>query len=109
MSQRSVMIVLLTAAVEALLVWGVCQYMNWSYLDVSSIGGILIFAVVYLAKFNSYQVINTDNPTERVYSTTVNERLPFSFKMNPFRTGLLLYAIVSFVIAAFVYLPYFVD
>jgi len=109
MNRRSVLIVLLTAAVEALVVWGVCSYMDWSYIDISSIGGIMIFAVVYLAKFNSYQVLNTGNPTERVFANTVHERLPFSFNMNPFRTGLLLYAVISFGIAAVVYLPYFLD
>jgi len=109
MNKRSVLIVLLTVAVEFLLVWGVCFYMDWSYIDVSSIGGIAIFGLDYLTKFNSYQVINTDNPTERVFATTVNERQPFSFKMNPVRTGMLLYATVSFGIAVMAYLPYFID
>lgn len=109
MKKQTVKIILLTIAVEALLILGVSIYMDWSYIDVSSLGGIVIFGLNYLIKFNSYQVINTDNPSERVWASTENEHLPFSYQMDPVRTGMLIYAIVSFGIAMAFYYPYFID
>lgn len=102
-------IVLLTIAIEALLMWGVSYWMDWSYIDVSSLGGLLIFMVAWLIKFNSYHVTNAANAYARVWAITEDEKLPFSFKMSPLRIGMLVYAVASFGIAFIVYLPYFLD
>lgn len=106
---QSVMICLGVIAIEAIAILGVSYYFNWSYIDVSALGGISIFGIVYLIKYNSYQVTNIDNAYERAWASTADERLPFSFKLDPIRTGMLLYAVVSFAIAMIVYLPYFID
>lgn len=82
--------------------------LDWSYIDVSSVGGIVVFGVIWMIKFNSYQVVNTANSHERVWATTERERQPFEFRMDPLRTGLLIYALISFGTAVIVYLPYFI-
>jgi len=107
MKKKSLIIALLTICIEGLLFFGVTAMLDWSYIDVSSIGGILVFGVIWMIKFNSYQVVNTANPYERVWATTEKERQPFQFNLGPFRTGLLIYALISFGTAVIVYLPYF--
>ncbi|MFC4410713.1 hypothetical protein ACFOZY_09835 [Chungangia koreensis] len=109
MKKQSVILCLGVIVFEAIVFFGVSTYFGWSYVDISALGGISLFGLVYLIKYNSYQVTNIDNAYERAWASTAEERLPFSFKLDPVRTGMLLYAAVSFVIAIIVYFPYFID
>jgi len=105
---KNTIIVLITILLETLFLWVVSILINWKFIDVMFIGGLVIFGVIWLFQFNSTQTQNILNASEKGWKgQKTGEIRPFEFKFTPVKLGLLIFAVISFFITMTTYSSYF--
>jgi len=103
-------IALITAVLEAVVLWLVSYMFGWNFTDIILLGGLAIFGGVWFFRLNSNQINNGHNASVKGWTgQNTGNITPFQFNMSPVILGLLLFTCVSFVITVFVYYPYFIN
>lgn len=100
-------IVLLTMLIETVLVWGLSIFIGWGFVETIFLGGLLIFAILWLFLYFT-------NHNQNIYYSSVKGITGmnagavkvFSFSFSPIIFGLILFMILSLV---FTFIYYYND
>ncbi|MGE7631479.1 hypothetical protein ACQKMZ_03785 [Bacillus paramycoides] len=98
----------LTIVVDLALIYLFSKMVGWSFMETFFLGSLAIFAIAWLIIMSNHR----NNITDHVVSKTLTgvetgEIKPFQIVVTPYIAGTLSLVLVSFVITAIYYLPYF--
>ncbi|MBO9128095.1 hypothetical protein [Bacillus sp. 165] len=100
--------VLLTIAMEAVLLWVVSMVFGWKFMDTVFLGGLVIFGVIWLFNLAVNQSNNVNNAVVKGWTgQDAGEIKKFELKMSPFILGLVLFIVISFAATIIHYSSYF--
>lgn len=102
-------LVLITIIIEAVFLWFISYIVSWDFIDITFIGGVIIFGIAWLFQFDRNQSRNEFNANRKGWAGQGSgEVKPFEFQMSSISLGLLFYIVISFIVTGIVYLPYFI-
>ncbi|PES35164.1 hypothetical protein [Bacillus thuringiensis] len=98
----------LTVVVELALIYLFSLLVGWSFIETFFLGSLAIFAIMWLIIMSNHR----NNITDHVISKTLTgvetgEIKPFQIVLTPSIMGTLSLVLVSFIITAIYYIPYF--
>ncbi|TXR68063.1 hypothetical protein DM800_08705 [Bacillus sp. AY18-3] len=94
----------LTVVVELALIYLFSKLVGWSFMETFFLGSLAIFAIMWLIIMNTHRNNITDHAISK---TLTGEIKPFQIVFTPYMAGTLSLVLVSFIITAIYYLPYF--
>ncbi|KAA0762660.1 hypothetical protein [Bacillus sp. SH5-2] len=98
----------LTIVVELALIYLFSIMVGWSFMDTFFLGSLAIFAITWLIIMSNYRNNNMDHAVSKTLTgVETGEIKPFQFVFTPYIAGTLSLVLISFVITAIYYLPYF--
>lgn len=103
-------IVLITVAIETMVLWFVSHFLGWVFIDTIFLGGLAIFGSVWLFQLYSNKTTNEFNATTRGWTRQDSGGIkPFQFNMSPITLGFFIFLMGSFFIMILTYYPYFLN
>ncbi|TFJ92388.1 hypothetical protein [Lentibacillus salicampi] len=106
---RKVYIMVMTIGVEALILWAVSRILDWNFVDIIFLGGILIFGAKWL--FSLYLQQENNEYIAHIKGHTGQEAgriKPFEYSVSSVDAGLLLFILGSLLITFATYYTYFI-
>ncbi|CAM3837045.1 hypothetical protein BAQ48_23335 [Bacillus luti] len=98
----------LTIVVELALIYLFSILVGWSFMDTFFLGSLAIFAITWLIIMSNYRNNNMDHTINKTLTgVETGEIKPFQFVFTPYIAGTLSLVLISFVVTAIYYLPYF--
>jgi hypothetical protein len=98
-----ILVVVGTILVEALILWGISALLGWSFIDISFLGGLTVFGIMWITQMNNVQSNNLDNAIIKgMTGQEVGSLQVFNIKLTPVLVGMIIYILISG-IATFVY------
>ncbi|MDR5049941.1 hypothetical protein FNE59_31565 [Bacillus thuringiensis] len=94
----------LTVVVELALIYLFSLLVGWSFIETFFLGSLAIFAIMWLIIMSNHRNNITDHAISK---TLTGEIKPFQIVLTPSIMGTLSLVLVSFIITAIYYLPYF--
>ncbi|PGB03939.1 hypothetical protein [Bacillus toyonensis] len=98
----------LTIVVELALIYLFSKLVGWSFMDTFFLGTLAIFAITWLIIMSTHRNNMTDHAISKTLTgVETGEIKPFQFIFTPYIAGTLSLVLVSFVVTAIYYMPYF--
>ncbi|PER24519.1 hypothetical protein [Bacillus cereus] len=98
----------LTIVVELAFIYLFSILVGWSFMDTFFLGSLAIFAITWLIIMSNYRNNNMDHAINKTLTgVETGEIKPFQFVFTPYISGTLSLVLISFVVTAIYYLPYF--
>ncbi|EMI9085798.1 hypothetical protein COD05_11775 [Bacillus cereus] len=98
----------LTIVVELALIYLFSLLVGWSFMEAFFLGSLAIFAITWFIIMSNHRNNITDHAISKTLTgVETGEIKPFQIVLTPYIMGTLSLVLVSFVITAIYYLPYF--
>lgn len=98
----------LTVVVELALIYLFSLLVGWSFIETFFLGSLAIFAIMWLIIMSNHRNNITDHAISKTLTgVETGEIKPFQFIFTPYIAGTLSLVLVSFVVTAIYYMPYF--
>ncbi|HDR7661024.1 hypothetical protein [Bacillus wiedmannii] len=98
----------LTIVIELALIYLFSKLVGWSFMETFFLGSLAIFAIMWLIIMNTHRNNITDHAISKTLTgVETGEIKPFQIVFTPYMAGTLSLVLISFVITAIYYLPYF--
>ncbi|WP_430788066.1 hypothetical protein VBD025_18115 [Virgibacillus flavescens] len=99
--------VLLTLALEAIVLWVVSVVLTWNFMDILFLGSLGIFAIVWLLLMWTNQSNNSFNVSEKAWTgQDAGGVKQFHVHFSPVMIGMVLFVVGSFVMTIIYYAEY---
>lgn len=109
MNLKKTLIVVLTMLIETGLLWILSIIFKWNLMEILFLGGVVIFAILWLFLYSSTQSNNQFNARVTGETGQDSERIKlFQFRLSPITLGLILFIVVSLCLTIFYYYDYFI-
>lgn len=103
-------IILITIAVEFIILYLVSCFIGWNYIDTVFLGSILVLGISWLLPLYSNQVNNQFNAHSKAWTGNEGETIkPYIFRLNAVIIGQIIFMLISLVITFLYYFQYFVN
>ena len=98
----------LTVVVELALIYLFSLLVGWSFIETFFLGSLAIFAIMWLIIMSNHRNNITDHAISKTLTgVETGEIKPFQIVLTPSIMGTLSLVLVSFIVTAIYYLPYF--
>ncbi|MGN7941679.1 hypothetical protein [Virgibacillus sp. 6R] len=106
---KKTLIVVLTMLIETGLLWILSIIFKWNLMEILFLGGVVIFAILWLFLYSSTQSNNQYNAGVKGETGQDSERIKlFQFRLSPITLGLILFIVMSLCLTIFYYYDYFI-
>ncbi|MFD1736336.1 hypothetical protein ACFSCX_07135 [Bacillus salitolerans] len=107
---RTVIIIFITLTVEIGIVQLISILINWSFIDALFMCSFLFFGFIWVFTLYSNRETNRVNIQNKYLGVKMepNEVKTFSFNLNPFSIGTIIFSLVGIASSIIYYLPYFI-
>lgn len=106
---KKALTVILTMLIETGLLWIISIIFNWNLMEILFLGGVVIFAILWLFLYSSTQSNNQYNAGVKGETGQDSERIKlFQFRLSPITLGLILFIVMSLCLTIFYYYDYFI-
>jgi len=106
---KKALTVILTMLIETGLLWIISIIFKWNIMEILFLGGVVIFAILWLFLYSSTQSNNQYNAGVKGETGQDSERIKlFQFRLSPITLGLILFIVMSLCLTVFYYYDYFI-